>query len=93
VARLQGQDNIIFGHLNQFFALRTKILLAVLAHSNGGLSMADFLTLALSFGVPTENVDVTKDAIVQANCAQIQGERIVPTPLGQRYVQFGLRLA
>ena len=93
VARLQAQEGVVFWHLNQFFALRTKVLLAVLAHSNGGLSIADFQNLALAFGAPPENVDVTRDAIVQANCAQIQNERIVPTMLGQRYVQFGLRLA
>jgi hypothetical protein len=93
VARLQAQEGVVFAHLNQFFALRTKILLAILTHSSGGLSLADFRNLALSFGVPTENVEVTISAIVQANCAQIQGEQIVPTPLGKRYVQAGLRLA
>lgn len=93
VARLQAQEGIVFAHLNQFFALRTKFLLAVLAHSNGGLSIADFQNLALSFGAPPENVEVTISAIVQANCAEIQCERIVPTMLGQRYVRFGLRLA
>jgi hypothetical protein len=92
-ARLQTQEGIVFAHLNQIFVLRTKVLLAVVAHSNGGLSLVDFRTLALSFGVPPENVDVTMSAIVQANCARIQDERILPTPLGQRYVQAGLRLA
>jgi hypothetical protein len=91
-ARLQAQEGVVFWHLNQFFALRTKVLLAVVAHSNGGLSIADFRNLALAFGAPPENVDVTISAIVQANCAQIQNERILPTVLGQRYVQVGLRL-
>src|SRR5205823_8503748 len=49
VARLQAQEGIVFAYLNQFFALRTKILLAVLAHSNGGLSIIDFRSLAFSF--------------------------------------------
>ena len=90
-ARLQAQESIVFAHLNQFFVLRTKMLLAVLAHSTGGISIADFQGLAVSFGVPAENVDVTISALVQANCAQIQNERIFPTALGQRYVQAGLR--
>ena len=55
VARLQAQEGIVFAHLNQFFVLRTKIILAVLAHTNGGLSIADLRNLALSFGVPPEN--------------------------------------
>jgi hypothetical protein len=93
VAKLQAQEGIVFAHLNQFFVLRTKVLLAVLAHSNGGLSIAEFRNQALSFGVLPENVDVTVSAIQQANCAHIQNERILPTVLGQRYVQVGLRLA
>ena len=92
LATQQVQENIVFAYLNQFFALRTKNLLAVLARSNDGLSIADFRSLALSFGVPPENVDVTISAIVQANCARIQNERIIPTVLCQRYVQAGLRL-
>jgi hypothetical protein len=90
VARLQAQEGIVFAHLNQFLVLRTKILLAVLAHTSGGMSIAEFRSLALSFGVPPENVDVTISAIVQANCAHIQNERIFPNLLGQRYVQARL---
>jgi hypothetical protein len=93
LARQQAQAGIIFEHLNRFFALRTKVLLAVVAHSTGGISVPDFRKLALSLGSPPENVEVTINAIVQANCAQIQDGRIRPTALGQRYVQAGLRLA
>jgi len=89
----QVQESVVFEYLNQFLVLRTKNLLAVLARNNDGLSIADFRSLALSFGVPPENVDVTISAIVQANCAHIQNERMFPSVLGQRYVQVGLRLA
>lgn len=89
----QVQESVVFEYLNQFLVLRTKNLLAVLARNNDGLSIADFRSLALSFGVPPENLDVTISAIVQANCAHIQNERILSTVLGQRYVQVGLRLA
>jgi len=92
-ARLQAQDGVVFAYLNQFFVLRTRMLLAVLAHSTNGISTVDFRNLALSFGVPAGNVDVTIDALVQAKCAQIQNEWICATALGQRYVQAGLRLA
>ena len=87
------QENIAFRHLNQFFALRTKILLAVLAHSNNGLGIAEFRNLALSFGVPPENVDVTISAIQQANCARVENARVLPTEWGRRYVHVGLRQA
>ena len=90
LATQQAQESIIFAHLNQFFALRTKILLAVLAHSNNGLAIAEFRPLALSFGVPPENLDVTIFAIQQANCVKVENERVLPTPLGQRYVRVGM---
>jgi hypothetical protein len=93
LATQHAQENIAFAHLNQFFALRTKILLAVLAHSNDGLGTAEFRNLALSFGVPRENVDVTISAIQQANCARVENERVLPTEWGRRYVHVGLRLA
>ena len=87
------QENVVFRQLNQFFALRTKILLAVLAHANNGLGIAEFRNLAHSLGVPPENVDVTISALEMANCAQVENERVLPTVLGRRYVQVGLRLA
>jgi hypothetical protein len=93
LATQHAQESIIFAHLNQFFALRTKILLAVLAHTNDGLGIAEFRNLALSLGVPPENVDVTISAILQANCAQVENDRVLPTVLGRRYVHVGLRLA
>lgn len=88
----QVQESIVFEYLNQFFVVRTKNLLAVVARRSDGLSVAEFRDLAVSFGAPPENVDVTIAAIEQANCARIQNDRIVLTERGQRYVQMGLRL-
>jgi hypothetical protein len=91
-ANPQGQESVVINQLNQFFALRTKVLLAVLAHSNG-MPVSDFSQLARSFGVPDENLEITMKAIIQMGCAQLTDNKIIPTAWGQRYVRFGLRLA
>ena len=91
LANPQVHANIFFAQLNQFFVWRTKMLLTVLARRNDGLSITEFRDLALSFGVPPENIEATLAAILQANCARIANERVFPTEWGQRYVQFGLR--
>ncbi|MGO8928970.1 MAG: hypothetical protein ACLQU3_19050 [Limisphaerales bacterium] len=92
IATQQAQESIAFAQLNQFFVLRTKILLAVLAHSNGML-LADFAQLARSFGVLPENVQTTLIAILQMGCAQVVDGKVIPTEWGRRFVQKGLRLA
>ena len=92
VATQQAHQALAFMQLNQFFVLRTKILLAILAHANG-LALADFRNLARQFGVAEENIDVTLGALRQANCAEMQADRVVPTAWGQTFVRFGLRLA
>jgi hypothetical protein len=91
-ANPQGQEGVTINQLNQFFALRTKVLLAVLAHSNE-MPVSDFSQLARSFGVPDENLEITMKAIIQMGCAQLTDNKIIPTAWGQRYVRFGLRLA
>lgn len=92
-ANPQGQESVAINHLNQFFVLRTKVLVAVLAHSNG-MRVSDFLQLARSFAVQEENLETTLKAILQTGCAQLDAEnKIIPTAWGQRYVRFGLRLA
>ena len=92
VATQQAHENAAFAQLNQFFVLRTKIVLAILAHGNG-MSLAEFGQLAGSFGVPAENVETTLRAILQTGCAQVVEGRVIPTEWGRRYVQRGLRLA
>ena len=92
VATQQAHENAAFAQLNQFFVLRTKILLAILAHGNG-MSLAEFGQLAGSFGVPAENVETTLLAILQTGCAQVVEGRVIPTEWGRGYVQRGFRLA
>jgi hypothetical protein len=86
------QESVAFHELNRFFVLRTKILMGVLAHGNG-MTLADFGQYARAFGVAPENIEMTLAAILQTGCAQLANQTISPTPWGQRYVRFGLRLA
>ena len=90
-ATQNAQENVAFNQLNQFFVLRTKIMVGILAHSNG-MGLAEFGQLARSFGVAAENVEMTLRAILQTGCAQSVGDKITPTDWGRRYVQRGLRL-
>jgi hypothetical protein len=92
IATQHAHENVAFAQLNQFFVLRTKILLAILVHGNG-MSLAEFGQLAGSFGVPPENVETTLLAIRQMGCAQVVDGRVIPLEWGRRYVQGGLRLA
>lgn len=92
IATRQAQANIAFAQLNQFLVLRTKILLAVLAHANG-MPLAEFGNLARSFGVAEDNVATTLQAMIETGCAQVHDDRVVPTPWGRRYVHEGLQLA
>jgi hypothetical protein len=91
-ANPQGQESVAINQLNQFFALRTKVLVAVLAHSNG-MPASDFSQLSRSLGVPEENLETTLKVIIQMGCAQLVENKIIPSAWGQRYVRFGLRLA
>ncbi|MBU6402280.1 MAG: hypothetical protein KGS61_18330, partial [Verrucomicrobia bacterium] len=90
----QGPEILAFNQLNQFFVLRSKVLLAVLAHSQG-MTISDFSQLARSFGVPQENLETTLRAFLQTGCAQFveDNKKVMPTAWGQRYVQVGLHLA
>ncbi len=86
------QESVAFQELNRFFVLRTKILMGVLAHGNG-MTLVDFGQYARAFGVAPDNLEMTLSAILQTGCAQLANQTISPTPWGQRYVRFGLRLA
>jgi hypothetical protein len=80
-----------FEKLNVFFALRTKVMLGILAHNNG-LNISEFGAVARSLGVDPENVENTFGALTFTGCASVTNDRIVASPWGQRFVKFGMRL-
>jgi len=79
------QETVAFVVLDGFFVIRTKLLLIWLSQ-NPPVDRAQFNAYASTIGVPLDNLDATWSALVVSGCAQPEGERIVVTEFGRRYV-------
>jgi len=81
----QVQEAVFFITLDQFFAIRTKAVLAWLA----GKTSADrpqFNAFASQIGVPAENIEATWTALIGTGCSKLEQEQLTITERGRRYV-------
>jgi hypothetical protein len=76
-----------FRRLNDYLAPRTKVMLQLLAWDHKA-SWEHFRTTAEALGVPAENIDVTRDALLQSGCVAVVNGFLVPTRFGRRYLDY-----
>jgi hypothetical protein len=83
--RQQTQETVTFFLCDNFFVLRTKLLLILLAQQRS-VDRAEFNALATGLGVPNDNIETTWNAILSSRCAKLEGSNVImATDLGLRY--------
>jgi len=83
----QVQDAARFLYLDTFLVPRTKLILYWL-FSYGEADRPSFDAVAAQIGVPPENLENTWNALAMSGCARVEGEKVVITDLGRRYVGY-----
>jgi hypothetical protein len=84
------QQDVAFGQLNKFLAVKSKVLLKLIVEGNG-LLLEDFKKSAQSLGVLPANVETTLDALAKTGCVQNVQGKVLPTDWGRRFANNGLR--
>jgi hypothetical protein len=80
--------------VSRFLVPRSKYLLTLMAHFGRPLSDAAFRGIARNAGVPENNIDATRDALISAECIETspEGEYVI-TQFGRLLLLFELRAA
>ena len=77
--------------LNHFFVSRTKLILLWLSQKQT-VTYGDFVEYAKKIGIPDENIEITRQAIIYAGCASVDEDKVTITDFGKQYVAYINRL-
>jgi len=80
-----------FKLLDQFFVHRTKLILYWLVQKQT-ITYEEFEEYAKHIGVPIENIEATRQAIIMSGCATYEKEKIIVTEFGKQYIAYLTRL-
>jgi hypothetical protein len=80
-----------FKLLDQFFVHRTKLILYWLVQKQT-VTHEEFAEYAKHIGVPIENIEATRQAIIMSGCATHEQEKIIVTEFGKQYIAYLTRL-
>lgn len=87
--REYGDQFSYFVILNQFFVLRTKTILRMLAAQPFSVSREYFNRLARMLGIEENNIQVTYDVLIQHRCLAIdQDGKISISDTGRKFLEF-----
>lgn len=91
---LAVRDEELLSRIDSDLALRTKLLLVLLARSKGGRITEDNLKqLAFAIGIPNENFETTKQALIMTGCVVLSEGVFQVSERGKRYVEEKLSFA
>lgn len=80
------REDINFERLDAALAIRTKLLLFLLARSKGEqISDGNFKELALAIGIPVENYEATRQALMTSGCIELSDGIVRASEIGKLY--------
>jgi hypothetical protein len=87
-----ADEEATFRRLHEYLAPRTKLMLQLLVWEHKS-SWEQFRANAEAIGVPADNVDATRGALLQSGAAAVVDGQIVPTRFARRYLDYLAQLS
>lgn len=89
-----GDKLSLYSTISQYFVLKTKAVLRLMATNEKPITHAEYIRLAKGLGVPDSNLQATLDALEKSGCITIgEDGKLVVQDIGKQFIAYEERLA